>query len=112
VQRYKLAVFALSAFLAGLGGGLFAVAHEFVALDVLHWTTSGKAVIVVVLGGIGTLWGPVVGAALITRLEDWLGFAGFEQVNLVTGAIFVVAVLLFRRGIWGTLARLRRPHPR
>lgn len=112
VQRYKLAVFALSAFLAGLGGGLFAVAHEFVALDVLHWTTSGKAVIVVVLGGIGTLWGPVVGAALITRLEDWLGFAGFEQVNLVTGAIFVVAVLLFRRGIWGTLARLRPPPPR
>jgi len=107
VQRYKLVVFVLSAFLAGLGGGLFAMAHEFVALDVLHWTTSGKAVIIVVLGGIGTLWGGVLGAGLIVRLEDWLGFAGFEQVGLVTGTIFVLAVLLFRRGIWGTLAALR-----
>jgi branched-chain amino acid transport system permease protein len=104
VQRYKLAVFVLSAFLAGLGGGLFAMGHKFVSLDVLHWTTSGKAVIIVVLGGIGTLWGGVLGAAFIVRLEDWLAFSGFEQVNLVTGAIFVLAVLLFRRGIWGTVA--------
>jgi len=108
VHRYKLLAFVLSAFLAGLGGGLFAMAHRFVSLDTLHWTTSGKAVIVVVLGGIGTLWGGVVGSALIVRLEDWLAFSGFEQVGLVTGGIFVVTVLLFRRGIWGTLARLRR----
>lgn len=108
VHRYKLLAFVLSAFLAGLGGGLFAMAHRFVSLDTLHWTTSGKAVIVVVLGGIGTLWGGVVGSALIVRLEDLLAFAGFEQVDLVTGVIFVGTVLLFRRGIWGTLAHLRR----
>jgi branched-chain amino acid transport system permease protein len=96
----------LSAFLAGLGGGLFAMAHRFVSLDVLHWTTSGKAVIVVVLGGIGTLWGGVLGAAAVIRLEDMLSFAGFEQIGLVTGAIFVLAVLLFRQGIWGTIAAL------
>lgn len=109
VHRYKLAAFLLSAFTAGLGGGLFAIGHRFVSLDVLHWTTSGKAVIIVVLGGIGTLWGPVVGAAGVTRLEDWLSFAGFEQIGLVTGAIFVLAVLIFRRGLWGTLTHwLRR----
>lgn len=109
VHRYKLAAFLLSAFTAGLGGGLFAIGHRFVSLDVLHWTTSGKAVIIVVLGGIGTLWGPVIGAAAVTRLEDWLSFAGFEQIGLVTGAIFVVAVLVFRRGLWGTVAHwLRR----
>jgi branched-chain amino acid transport system permease protein len=112
VHRYKLAAFVLSAFLAGLGGGLFAIAHRFASLDTLHWTTSGKAVIVVVLGGIGTLWGGVVGAALLVRLEDWLSYSGFSAVGLVTGALFVVVVLLFRQGMWGTAAgiagRVRR----
>lgn len=106
VHRYKLTAFILSAFIAGLGGGLFAIGHRFVSLDVLHWTTSGKAVIVVVLGGIGTLWGGLIGAAILVRLEDWLSFSGFESVGLVTGAIFVLVVLLFRRGLWGTVAVL------
>jgi len=108
VHRYKLTAFVLSAFLAGLGGGLFAIAHRFASLDTLHWTTSGKAVIVVVLGGIGTLWGGVVGAAMLVRLEDWLSYSGFSAVGLVTGALFVVVVLLFRQGIWGTGAALAR----
>ncbi|HEV7709696.1 MAG TPA: branched-chain amino acid ABC transporter permease [Asanoa sp.] len=108
VHRYKLLAFVLSAFLAGLGGGLFAMAHRFVTLDTLHWTTSGKAVVMVVLGGIGTLWGGVVGAGLLVRLEDWLSFAGFESVGLVTGGLFVVVVLVFRRGLWGTAADLLR----
>jgi branched-chain amino acid transport system permease protein len=107
-QRYKMVAFVLSAFLAGLGGGVFAVAHGFVSLDTLHWTTSGKAVIIVVLGGIGTLWGGVVGAALLVRLEDWLSFSGVEQSGLVTGAIFVLVVLLFRRGLVGTALALWR----
>jgi branched-chain amino acid transport system permease protein len=105
-QRYKVVAFVLSAFLAGLGGGIFAVAHGFVSLDTLHWTTSGKAVIVVVLGGIGTLWGGVVGAALLLRLEDWLSVSGIQQIGLVTGGIFVVVVLLFRRGLVGTAVQL------
>ena len=70
VDRYKIMAFVLSGGLAGLGGGLFAVGHGFVSLEELHWTTSGKVVIMVVLGGIGTLWGGVVGAALVVRLED------------------------------------------
>ncbi|WP_203910221.1 branched-chain amino acid ABC transporter permease [Rhizocola hellebori] len=107
VHRYKLMAFMLSAFLAGLGGGLFAMGHRFVSLETLHWTTSGKAVIIVVLGGIGTLWGGPLGAAAIVRLEDWLSFSGFEQIGLVTGGIFVLTVLLFRRGVWGTLFKRR-----
>jgi len=96
----------LSAFLAGLGGGLFAIGHSFVSLDTLHWTTSGEGVIVVVLGGIGTLWGGVLGAGAVIWLKDALSVAGFAEVGLVTGLLFVVVVLLFRRGIWGTASHL------
>ena len=108
VHRYKILAFVLSAFLAGLGGGLFALSHQFVTLDDLHWTTSGQAVVVVVMGGIGTLWGGVLAAALVVRLEDVLSLAHFEQVGLITGGIFVVVVLLFRQGIWGTAATAAR----
>jgi branched-chain amino acid transport system permease protein len=108
VHRYKILAFVLSAFLAGLGGAMFAVSHQFVALDELHWTTSGQAVVVVVLGGIGTLWGGVLAAALVVRLEDILSLAHFESVGLVTGGIFVLVVLLFPKGLVGTAADLLR----
>ncbi|OLB78451.1 MAG: branched-chain amino acid ABC transporter permease, partial [Actinobacteria bacterium 13_2_20CM_2_71_6] len=68
VARYKLLVFVLSATLAGLAGGLHAIGHGFASLDDLHWTTSGKAVLMVVLGGIGTLWGGALGAGLVVQL--------------------------------------------
>ncbi|NJC72591.1 branched-chain amino acid ABC transporter permease [Planosporangium thailandense] len=104
VERYKLLVFVLSATLAGLAGGLHAVGHGFASMDDVHWTTSGQAVLMVVLGGIGTLWGSVIGAALVVQLEDVLATAGFDGTGIVTGAVFVLVVLLFRRGIWGTAA--------
>jgi branched-chain amino acid transport system permease protein len=104
VQRYKLLAFVLSATLAGLAGGLHAVGHGFASLQDVHWTTSGKAVLMVVLGGIGTLWGPGLGAALVVQLEDYLATAGFVGIDMVIGAVFVVVVLLFRRGVWGTVA--------
>jgi len=113
VHLYKLAAFVLSAFIAGLGGGLFAMAHQFVSLDTLHWTTSGKAVIMVVLGGIGTLWGALFGSGFVVALEDSLAQADFASPGLITGGIFVLAVLLFRRGLWGTVSELlRRRFPR
>jgi len=111
VARYKLLAFVLSATLAGLGGGLHAVGHGLVSLQDVHWTTSGKVVLIVVLGGIGTLWGAALGAALVVQLEDVLATAGFDGTGIVTGAVFVAVVLLFRRGMWGTatlwLSRLR-----
>ncbi|GAB1642253.1 branched-chain amino acid ABC transporter permease [Krasilnikovia sp. MM14-A1259] len=111
VERYKLLAFVLSAALSGLAGGLFAISHGFVSLQEVYWTTSGKAVMMVVLGGIGTLWGSTLGAALVVQLEDYLSTAGFDGVGIVTGTVFMVVVLLFRQGLWGVGRRLaaRRP---
>lgn len=106
VERYKLIVFVLSAGLSGLAGGVFAVSHGFVALPELHWATSGEVVLMTVLGGIGTLWGGVIGAGLIVMLADYLASAGFDGIGIITGGVFVTVVLLFRRGIWGTARHL------
>jgi branched-chain amino acid transport system permease protein len=106
VERYKITVFVLSAGLAGLAGGVFAISHGFASLQELIWTTSGKVVLVTVLGGIGTLWGGPVGAALVVLLEDRLASSGFNGIGIITGTIFVVIVLLFRHGMWGTARNL------
>jgi branched-chain amino acid transport system permease protein len=102
VQRYKLLAFLLSAGLAGLGGSLFALGHGFAALELVDWRTSGTAVIMTILGGIGTLWGSVLGAAIVLLLRDLLA-TWTDAWGVVTGAIFLVIVLGFRRGIWGSL---------
>jgi branched-chain amino acid transport system permease protein len=102
--RYKLLAFVLSAFLAGLAGGLYSLGHGFAALELVHWTTSGTAVVMAILGGIGTLWGSVIGAAVFLLLRDALSTSRLgEAPGVVTGAIFILVVLGFRRGIWGTL---------
>ncbi|SPT49996.1 branched-chain amino acid ABC transporter permease [Actinomadura madurae] len=106
VDRYRLLAFVLSAGLSGLAGGVFAVGHGFASLEGVYWTTSGQAVMMVILGGIGTLWGGAIGAALVVQLQDFLATAGFQETGIVTGSIFIVIVLLFRRGIWGTARHL------
>jgi branched-chain amino acid transport system permease protein len=108
VDRYKVIVFVLSAGLAGLAGGVFAIGHGFTSLQELEWTTSGKVVLITVLGGIGTLWGGPLGAAIVVTLEDRLTSSGFEGTGIILGSIFVVIVLLFRHGIWGTVQDLLR----
>jgi branched-chain amino acid transport system permease protein len=108
VERYKIMVFVISAGLAGLAGGVFSISHGFASLQELVWTTSGKVVLLTVLGGIGTLWGGLVGAGIVVTLEDYLASAGFGGIGLVTGGIFVVIVLLFRHGVWGTGRNLLR----
>lgn len=106
VDRFKVGVFVISAFLAGLAGGTYAISHGFASLQEVYWTTSGKVVVMTILGGMGTLWGPVLGAAIIVQLEDFLATAGVDAIGIITGSIFVLVVLLFRRGIWGTAAQL------
>jgi branched-chain amino acid transport system permease protein len=112
VNRYKVQVFVISAFLAGIAGGVYAIGHGFASLQEVYWTTSGKVVVMNILGGMGTLWGPVLGAGIIVVLEDYLATAGIDAIGVVTGAIFVVTVLVFRRGIWGTARHLLRPRSR
>lgn len=106
VERYKIIVFVISAGLAGLAGGVFAISHGFASLEALNWTTSGKVVLITVLGGIGTLWGGPVGALIVVQLEDTLASSGFEGIGIITGSIFVIIVLLFRHGVWGTARNL------
>lgn len=106
VEKYKVIAFVLSAGLSGLAGGVFAISHGFVALPDVHWTTSGEVVLITVLGGMGTLWGGIIGAALVVSMADYLASSGFDGIDLITGTVFVVVVLLFRRGIWGTARHL------
>ena len=102
-DRYKFLAFVLSATLAGLAGATKAIVFQLASLTDVHWTMSGEVVLMTLLGGLGTLFGPVVGAFVITGLENYL--AGFgEWVTVITGLIFVVCVLAFRRGIVGELS--------
>ena len=103
VNRYKLIAFTLSAGLAGLGGGLKSLVLQLASLSDVFWHTSGEAVLMTILGGIGTLWGPVAGATVIINLQNYLANLGGWS-TIATGAIFVICVLAFRRGIVGEIA--------
>jgi len=105
-DRYKLLAFVLSAALSGLAGATKAIVFQLASLTDVHWSMSGEVVLMTLLGGMGTIFGPVVGAAIIVSLQFFL--AGFGQwVTVITGIIFVVCVLAFRRGIVGELAAWR-----
>ena len=105
VDQYKLLAFVLSAALSGLAGATKAIVFQFATLTDVHWHTSGEVVLMTLLGGMGTIFGPVVGAFVVITLQNYLaGFGGW--VTVITGAIFVACVLLFRRGIVGELARI------
>ena len=97
-ERYKLIAFVLSATLAGLAGATKAIVFQLASLTDVHWSMSGEVVLMTLLGGMGTIFGPVVGAFAIVGLESYLAVFG-EWVTVITGAIFVVCVLAFRRGI-------------
>ncbi|MEJ5020083.1 branched-chain amino acid ABC transporter permease [Ochrobactrum vermis] len=100
VNRYKLAAFVMSAGLAGLAGGLKALVFQFATLTDVGWQMSGEVILMTLLGGIGTLIGPIVGAAFVVALQNYLATSDFP-VTIVTGVIFMACVLLFRKGIVG-----------
>ncbi len=104
VEHYKLAAFVMSATLTGLAGATKALVFQFATLTDVHWHTSGSVVLMTLLGGMGTIFGPVVGAFVVVSLQNYLAQFG-AWVTVITGAIFVACVLLFRRGIVGELAR-------
>ncbi len=108
--RYKLIAFVLSAALAGLAGAVYALGERFASLEMLHWTTSGQVVLMTVLGGLGTLWGGVLGAGVFLMLRDFLSTADVfrDAPGVVTGTVFIVIVLGLRRGLWPTVADLVR----
>ena len=108
-EHYKLLAFVLSATLSGLAGGTKAIVFQLASLTDVHWTMSGEVVLMTLLGGLGTVFGPVVGAFVLVTLEHYLAQLG-SWVTIIQGFIFVVCVLTFRRGIVGELGRvLKRP---
>ena len=106
-ERYKLVAFVLSATLSGLAGGTKAIVFQLASLTDVHWTMSGEVVLMTLLGGLGTVFGPVVGAFIVISLENYLAQLG-AWVTVAQGVIFVICVLTFRRGVIGELSRLLR----
>ncbi|MDP3226941.1 MAG: branched-chain amino acid ABC transporter permease [Acidovorax sp.] len=128
-HRFKLLAFVLSAALAGLAGSLKTLVLGFATLSDVHWTASGQVILMTLVGGLGTLSGPLIGSAVVVLLENKIGEFGNllaaltsvewfktlgESVTMVTGLIFVICVLAFRRGIMGEIiawmARQRTGH--
>jgi branched-chain amino acid transport system permease protein len=101
VAKYKLLAFVLSAGLAGLAGATKTLVFKFATLTDAHWHTSGEVVLMTLLGGMGTVFGPVVGATVIVALQNELADKVGSLVTVIMGAIFVICVLAFRRGIVG-----------
>jgi branched-chain amino acid transport system permease protein len=111
VDRFKLLAFLLSATLAGLAGALNALVVQIASLTNVHWHASGEVVLMTLVGGMGTLLGPAVGAIFLTSIQNYFAQAG-SWVTIIQGVIFIVCVLLFRRGIVGTAAAMLDRGPR
>lgn len=105
VDRFKLLAFVISATLAGLAGATKAVIFQFASLTNAHWQTSGEVILMTLVGGLGTVFGPVVGAITVGALSHELSAFG-SWVQVILGTIFVICVMTFRRGIIGELGRV------
>jgi ABC-type branched-chain amino acid transport system, permease component len=105
VEKYKLTAFVLSAALSGLAGATKTLVFQLASLTDVHWHTSGEVVLMTLLGGMGTVFGPIIGASVVVSLQNYGANIG-EWVTVITGTIFVICVLAFRRGIVGEIAVL------
>ena len=109
VWRYKLMAFVISAAFAGIAGSLFAIEGNYVPLDSLYWTASGEIVIMTVLGGVGSLFGPLFGAGIYLYIEFIV--SGMESIgpfwHLILGVVFVLVIVLFPTGVWGGIDAAR-----
>jgi branched-chain amino acid transport system permease protein len=103
VDRYKLLAFVLSAGLSGLAGALKTLVMGFATLSDVHWSMSGEVILMSLLGGVGTFFGPVFGAGVVVSLQNLLADKVGAWVTVIIGAIFVVCVLAFRKGVVGEL---------
>ncbi|MEN5084825.1 branched-chain amino acid ABC transporter permease [Bosea sp. TWI1241] len=109
VNRYKLAVFVLSASLAGLAGSTKAIVFQLASLTDVHWSMSGEVVLMTLVGGLGTVFGPILGALVIVAMQNYLASFG-AWVTVIQGVIFVICVLTFREGIIGIIAKaIKKP---
>jgi branched-chain amino acid transport system permease protein len=106
-DRYKLMAFVLSATLAGLAGSTKAIVLQIASLTDVNWPMSGEVVLMALVGGLGTVFGPVAGAFVVIAMQNYLAQVG-QWVTVIQGVIFVLCVLLFRRGIVGELAHFLR----
>ena len=110
VDRYKLVAFVISAGLSGLAGSTKALVLQFATLTDSHWHKSGEVVLMTLLGGMGTVMGPSVGALVVVTMENYLSGVG-DWVTVIIGSVFVACVLAFRRGLVGEALRLARSFP-
>ncbi len=106
-DRYKLMAFVLSATLAGLAGSTKAIVLQIASLTDVDWPMSGEVVLMALVGGLGTVFGPVAGAFIVVAMQNYLAQVG-QWVTVIQGAIFVICVLAFRRGVIGEIAHYLR----
>ena len=109
VNRYKLATFVLSAAFTGLAGSTKAIVFQLASLTDVHWSMSGEVVLMTLIGGMGTMFGPIIGASIIITMQNQLATLG-AWVTIIQGVIFVICVLLFREGIVGVIQKwIKKP---
>ena len=109
IDHFKLLAFVISGALAGAAGATKSLVFELASLTDVHWSMSGEVVLMTLVGGVGTLFGPVVGAAVIVSMQNYLAKYG-DWVTIIQGLIFIVCVMSFRRGIIGEIANwIKKP---